>query len=460
MDIVKMDLRKYKGILFLMILTILSVVKITFGYSNNYVIFSLFTVYITMIFFSEKRFFLSYGYIIFYIITNIVGVFLIETSHIYLSELDTTSANHESLLLLVIAHILFIETLRILYNSEKQTFLCQSESIVKLFNFKITKAKLLQYILLVIFVVFLVLFLLVIDKPFFKVKLDRFLYKEKYLPPIIDKISNLSLYFSVFIGMYLLHKKDKKVIPLIILIFLYLFWIGHKFSSFIVIAFIMVLPFIYYVSRERLNKIVTGGIILLLLLMSIVSIQSYVVYNRNFSENLQYIKARLAQQGQLWWATYGIEESHKLHFNELDDEFKTYFRLSIDEEDLYNSGIYKIMRLTTPEDIFYQKIYEKKSRYAYSTQATIFYYFNALGLLIFSVLSGILYYFINKNLIKNIANFNIIPALLYTRLFVILNRALLQSDFNKLFSIEVIFIIIIIIVFAQIKRRDFHIIKI
>jgi hypothetical protein len=410
--------------------------------------------YLLYLFFWDKRFFLGYGYIIFYILTNIVGVFLIETNDLFLSELNIRSENHNSLLLLSVAHMLFIEAIRFLYLKNNQSFIYKSTKTIQFFNFEVTKKKVLAISLIIISLTFTIMFLMVIDKPYFRVKLDRFLYKEKYLTDLSDKISNLSLYFSVFIGMYFLHAKNKNAIPLVFLIFIYLFWIGHKFSSFIVIAFIMALPFIYSVTKEKLNRILTGGFILISILVLIVSMQSFVVYKRDFKENNMYFMARLAQQGQLWWATYGLDESHKTHFKEVKDETKTYFKVNVPEETLYNSGIYKIMKLTTPEEIFEQKIYVKKSRYAYSTQATIFYYFNTVGLLIFSLLSGFLYYFITRKLLYHIANFDILPALLYTRLFVILNRVLMQSDFNKLFSYEVITIICILSFYSYFQKKE------
>lgn len=454
------DLKKFHGLLFLLLLTIFSIFQSVINYSNPYLILFIFIAYLAIVFFYEKRFFISYGYIIFYIITNVAGVFLIETSQFHLSELNTQTSNNQSLLLIVIAHIVFIETIRLLYLSNDQTFEINSDSRVKLFQFEMSKARVLQLILIVIFFVFLVLFFMVIDKPFFKVKLDRFLYEEKYLTGFTNKVSNLSLYFSVFVGMYFLHNKDKKAIIVLLLMVFYLVWIGHKFSSLVVIAFVTVLPFIYSMSKQWMNRIIIGGIALVLLLLSLVTVQSFFVYNRDFSENSMYIKARLAQQGQLWWATYGNEEAKKTHVNDLEDELKTYFRLHVSEDVLYNSGIYKIMKLTTPEDIVHQKIYVKKSRYAYSTQASIFYYFNGLGLLIFSVISAVAYYFINKNLIGHIFNFNIIPALLYTRLFVVINRVLMQSDFDKIFSLEVILIIIVLVIYSQVKKRNLEWIKI
>ena len=118
----------------------------------------------------------------------------------------------------------------------------------------------------------------------------------------------------------------------------------------------------------------------------------------------------------MWWAVYGNEKTKENNIDELGDEFRTYFNSNITEEEKLNSGIYKMMRMTTREDIFNQKVNVKKSRYAYSTQATVYYYFKGIGLMIFSVVSAIWYYFVNQQLLKSMMKIKLIQSVLWARL--------------------------------------------
>lgn len=453
-----MQLSIVKGLPVLLGLMLLALLQFSFELTNNYIIITLYIGYLLLIFYTDKRFLLKYIYIIFYISTNIFGVFVIETNSFYLTELDVYSYQNNSLLLITIAHIVFIETIRILTSTEKKIEPNLAKSEIHIGKHKYSKIEIIKIILIVIAIVFLLLFLRVANNPFFVVGLDRFLYEEQYLPGILSKISNLVLYLNVFIAIYYFYTKSKKVLFIVLIVFCYLFWIGHKFSFFVDLSYLLFLPFIFFGSKKLIKKIFKGAVALIVLLLIVVSLQSYIVYDRDLNENYEYLKQRLAQQGQLWWATYGIEKEQGNNINEINDEVNTYFKVNIDDNDLYNSGIYKIMRLTTPPKIFQTKVYEKNSRYAYSTQSTVYYYFKAGGLLIFSIVSGAIYYFIISQLIKNIINVKIIASILFARLLIIFNRVLLQSDFSKLFSIEVL-VIIGLLLFLYITDKKFTIRK-
>lgn len=442
-----------KAITFPSLLLIMFFLNSESNYLNDYIIIAIYLGYLCFLFIEEKDYLMRYIYFIFYITTNIIGVFLIETGDIYLSELNIFSYKSNSLLLVVFAQILFMECIRLFDIRDKKLSNLNNvdNSFIIVGKNKVNKIKIIEILLILVFLVYLILFIKVIDKPFFLVKLDRFLYKEQYLSNIEDKIVNLFLYLTPLISMYYYKTRNNKVLLLVGLVALYLFWIGHKFSFFINIAYIIFMPLLWYGSKRILDKILKKGLLMIMLLILIVSLQSSVVYNRDFDGNIEYLKMRLAQQGQLWWATYDSVKNEENKINELDDEFKTYFKNNLETNEIFNSGIYKIMQLTTPYDIFIRKVEDKNSRYAYSTQASIYYYFKTPGLLIFSLLSAIALYIISKNLIRHIISMNIIASILYARLWIIFGRVLMQSDFDKLFSIQVLFIICLLAILKLVE---------
>ncbi|WP_339165025.1 DUF6418 domain-containing protein [Siminovitchia sp. FSL W7-1587] len=442
------------GIFFPFLLTLMFFFNDKSSNYKDYIIIIIFLGYLIFLYFKEKRYLMKYSYIIFYITTNILGVFIIEIGSFYLTELDIYSFKVNSLLLLVLVHVIFMETIRLLNRDnpiKDITFI--DSSYILIGKRKINKLRVIELLLVIIFIMYLVLFLNVANKPFFLVQLDRFLYQEQYLSNLEEKIGNSFLYLSPLISIYLYKTKSKKVYLLLGIVSLYFFWIGHKFSFFLNMCYIVFLPYLWYGSYKILNNILRKSMLLIVVLIIIISFQSSIVYKRDFNENAEYLKMRLAQQGQLWWATYSVTKEGDNNIDKLDDELRTFYKFSNSKEEIYNSGIYKIMKLTTPYDIFLRKVDDKNSRYAYSTQASIYYYFKASGLIIFSLFTAFFFYLITKKLTESIVNINIVEAILYARLWLIFGRVLMQSDFNKLFSVEVLFILLILMILKLIKRN-------
>lgn len=445
-----------KSLFFIIYFVFLNLIGILFGYYNNYLImFGIILYYINLYLFN-KRFILRFFYILFYITTNIFGVFIIENFQIYLNELGYYSYPANSLLTIIIAHIFFIETLK--YYSIKNNVskkIHESDNIIYILSNKITikQLTLIKILLIGAFILNVILFLQVIDKPFFKLKVDRFLYEELYLNPLSDLLTNLYLYIAPVISIYYFKTKDKKVFILISSIFIYLFWIGHKFSYYLDLSYMLLLPVIVSIPYKKLKGIFGKLIVTIVCLLMLVFFQSFVIWNRGLGESFEYVSMRLAQQGQMWWAVYGNEKTKENNLDELTDEIRTYFNNNITEEEKLNSGIYKMMKMVTSVDIFNQKVNVKKSRYAYSTQATIYYYFKFIGLLIFSIVSGIWYFIVNEQLIKNMMKLKIIESILWARISIVTARALLQSDFDKLFSIQTI-VILFVITFIRLLEKN------
>ena len=443
------------GGLFLIYFIVLQLVNSLTGiYSNVFIILGVIA-YVLYLYFYYKRFLLRFSFIIFYILSNILGVYVIETTNLYLGEFGYSSYNKNSLLLIVIAHIIFIEVIRLYRNSNK----CYSDYNLKDYTYILTnkvqikKINILKLFLILIFIINLILFLQVLDKPFFYLKIDRFIYKEQYLSKLSDILTNSYLYIAPIIGIYYYKTKDKKVFILLGSMFIYLFWIGNKFSLFLDLVYNIGLIFVVTIDYDKLNKIFSKLLMLVCVLFCIIFFQNFVIWNQDFNENLEYLNRRISQQGQLWWGIYNNDKAKENNLDELTDEIDTYFRRNIPEEEKFNSGIYKMMKITTKRDIFTTKIYVKKSRYAYSTQATIYYYFKNWGLIVFSFISALVYLFINNNLVKSMVSMRIISSILWARLSVMLGRVLIQSDFDKLFSIETILICIILILLEFIGKK-------
>lgn len=404
---------------------------------TTYLAITVFFIYTLYLYIRAKRFVLLFSFIIIYIATNIFGVYTIETSNIYLSELGRFSFKTGALLPIIFVHYLFIQTLYILF----EIFPIKSNKInIKYLFKKSISSDVLQKIIVNFNIILVsVLLLRVINKPTFLLGIDRFNFEKLYLTGIYSKFTSLIMILAPVVYNFYYKNKAKVALFSFLLSILYLIWIGHKFGSLFVIFYFVSLNYIVNLPKHLLKRITKVGILLIIFLLSLVSIQSFTAYNRDFSSNLQYINARIAQQGQMWWAIYNEEKSQSPHINELDDETAVW--LDSNKKQEYSYGIYKMMRKVTPPQIFEMKIFVKHSRYAYSTQASIFYYFGYVGLLVFTVFSAILYYFMIRIVIGALVDSDVISLLLSIRVVNILHYVLQQSDFDQLVSIEFLFLI-------------------
>lgn len=396
--------------------------------------------YLLWLFSNYKKFFLIFIFMILYMTSNIFGVYVIEINkNMYLSELAKFSSNNNSIFLLIIYHVIFSEVLRFLYLKYEFKY-----TKIDLKN-KINSMKLIRIVSIFVFIVVMILYINVVQRPYFLLGLDRFFYEEYYLNSYIVKINNLIFYFLPVITCLILYKRNKYDLWIgystIGIFSLYLIWIGHKFSMLLIIGYFVLLGLNFLINDKAINKYLGRFFLVITSLLILVMVQSNVVYDRNKEENLDYLNARLAQQGQLWWALYGKENQQKTLTKDLSDETRTFYRIEDNENDLINSGMYKIMREVTPENIFLQKVFIKKSRYAYSTPASLYFYFGAIGALIFSALSALVYFVIVKTLMNAVLNRQLFTMIVSGRMLFISHFVLMQSDFNKLFSIEVLFII-------------------
>lgn len=455
-----MNTNKKTKSLILSSLTFISLFLINFGLNNslntslNMLTLSIFIIYLIYLYLVNKRFILVFSFIIFYISSNIYGIYAIETSTFKLNELGIYSYPTGSLLLITFAHFVFVQTLLFMDSLRKKELrLSEVKTFISLGNVSVSNYKLIEAINNFTILLCLILMSRVLTHPSFSVGLDRFLYAQVYLSGVWDKAPMLLIILIPFSVMSYLRTKSKKSIFAIFLILLYLLWIGNKFGSFIIIAYIISLPFIYYFSEKRMKNIFFYGLILGILLFATTTLQSMFVYNRSFSENITYINQRVAQQGQLWWKTYDSEKNTLSKLNEISDETDTYFKMNTNNAESYNHGIYKIMRITTPISVFNHKIYTLHSRYAYSTQASIYYYFKGTGLIIFSIISAMLYYLLIINFTSSMLNYRIIETVIYTRLFSIANNVLLQSDFDKLFAFDTLFLTSALFLVVVVRKK-------
>lgn len=407
--------------------------------ANEPFLFGLFIVILFLdLIINPKRSFVN-SLVLLTILLNILGVFAIEHSETsyYLYEIEQYISYEHSIPLLLMYQWAFLSGINFLVKERKL-----EQVKVKEINYKFFFLSALTALLLLTYA------LIIIYKPAPLLGVDRFAYDKEILGKF-GQITNILFYFSLGLG--ILYQKEKKRVYVYLLLLVELAFLlkGHKFWNLVEILFLFFLPFVNYIVRDKVVRLMFLGVAgLSLIIFSAININVY--YFPSF-EPLDYSRQRLSQEGQLWWSTY---KNYYPDFRkeELKQELNIY--LNYNELNQYDVGMYKVMQLNTTPERFEWKL-EKLSRYTYSTPALVYYYFGKyLGIFMMFIL-GILSGLWLKLVMYSICTGELFTALISARFFYILRKGVKDGDIYKFFSMEFVFLvacmIIAYVIFCQMK---------
>lgn len=393
---------------------------------------------------------IKYSFIYFSIVGNVLGVFICEYSNVALYELSDISYYAGSLPLIIIIHTVFLYTL----------FLFDNDNIGLVSN-HVNKQKI-KYALIVLTAFAAIDFLLAASNPYYASDADRFEYVSMgFTQQIAAKLLNTLMYCIPIAAMGISVGYKKIAIVFIALFCSAAYMTGNKFGIYIFVLYVIMLGF--YNAIKNLDKIkllkITGVLLLVLsMLVGVVFYQNSVLYGYSFDRNMEFFEQRIAQQGQLWWKTYSLIDSGVTSSSrDIEGELESWFS---DENNPAEGsyGIYKIMKMdTADQNLFYKKI-QANSSYAYSTQASIYYYSGIAGSLLFAAISALIYMLIIKRLIKVIQEGRLLESIILTRFLVLIHGVLRQSEFYSLFSWRtfVYILIYVLVVYFTSDRRSYR----
>lgn len=441
-----------KGDLIISLLTLITIMLLSVFYNNKAVdeiTFGIFIIYLVQLAVKRTDFFAKYFYIIFFIVFNASGVFIIEHFSLFLVEIRTKSGFAGSLNTLLLFHSLFIFSLLLFDKYFEKKARKFSDTHINVY-YKGLNIKKIFYVFLMLFLFFVTIVMLIkgFSHPFYVDKIDRFVYFKKYITGYWMDIYRSLTYLAPILGSFWLYNKSSKnKICIAFLIFGYiicLFLIGVKFGSFLKFFYMLLLPFSYvlkkYTKAKRI-KVLVSLVLCTCMLVSFVFIQRSLIYNKSFSKTFNYLGARVAQQGQLWWAIYKQEKDNGMHLNEIGDETRIFFNSNNTAKEEHNFGIYKIMRKVTPIEVFNKKI-ASGSRYSGATPAYLYYYFKSIGFYGFAIIGAIIYSFFINMYMFSLREFHWIEAIIYMRLFIRVSMAYTQADFYLIFSYTTLFAVL------------------
>lgn len=282
------------------------------------------------------------------------------------------------------------------------------------------------------------------------------MYRDLYLPGIWSRVL-VWFYMLTPIFLYLAFWKRAKIGFFILMIYSFvLFLTGEKFGGFWnIIVFACIIYTAINSRREKkeqfaiLKKATIAFFCIFIVLIFHRGLNSG---NFDFDNNSNYLTQRIAQQGQLWWRTYSLDQFNGTRIDELQDETATYFQTNDIAEKQYNHAIYKIMRFTTPSDLFEAKI-TSGSRYSTSTFASMFYYFKTPGVIVYGILGASFLWGIMRIFIYAIRGEYLIELCISSKLLLNAYNALSQSEFNLIFTYKNLVYFSLIIALYIIRKK-------
>ena len=463
----KHKLLLYYIIIFIIFLFFLFISK----WYNVDVLIALFLIIIlTYLFCKRSYLFIKYFFSFFYCIFFLTGLFLCNHFNVDLIELGTTSNYNGSFIigtfyfLLVFGSLFFFDY----YFSKKNKYFL-SEKYTRFSK---------RYGIIIYFLVFIfgfILFLSVINNPSFILNVDRFQYNKLFLSSVQLKLQNIFIYFVPLLIIPMISQKIHKniikycfsIFVSLLPFFLYGFWTGNKFGLFFNILILLLSPISFYIGKRKLkiNKLenicfnsdeinssnniyikifcIAVGVILVIL------IPYYVLRSMNLKDSLF---TRISQQGQLWWATYDLGKTDD-HY-EIKDELLPMLDALKRKKVRKTYGVYKIMKLTTPIELYNKKI-ESGSRYSAQGIEIAYYYFGYPGVVIHAILRGLIEALLVNLLIKYVMSMRIFETMFISKLIISCHAIFTQGDLYIMCTYGTILCVLGLIIMELIYNKYF-----
>lgn len=409
--------------------------------------------------FSRRFFFFKYIWIIFTASWIVIADALLVSGDTWLYELQCTTYSNGSLLPIAAAFsmmlyfALFLETRRIARYGGEQDYSGIEADYTK------TQMTIIKWMGFIALLVAIACFAFVAPHPSWLYARDRFDYAANYLPSFLSS-NQQYLILLIPLAFPCWKTGNKGIFYAVVAVYaLYLIWTGEKFTSLFLLFYVLLLaiavPSLGSVSPQRAarmsNRAIIVSFLIVLACLGLVLIQ----YSLQFGpgEAVSMLQQRVASQGEVWWGIYGYSSAVGPRPFEIGDELSTFYTIGDSSAVLYNSGMWKLMRIImTPS--YYAMYVENATRLSSSTPASLYYYFGYFGLIVgLLVLVGLYYLIINRT-IDSFGKSRIVESILYVYLIRVMHGVLIMSDFNTLFSWRTLAIVCLLLLVEVVRSGD------
>ena len=381
--------------------------------------------------------------LLFTTISLITGVVFCEFSSLSLYEINEKARFAGSLPLLILTHFIFFQVLLFLDRPAQR----YNINIVQIKKYP----KQCHYVAIASSFVLFCMFIRIIKYPAFLLGYDRFEYANNVVASsgIWRKFESIS--YALILFPLLDYYNGHKISGIwgISCYVLFYLWNGNKFGPFYTVAvvfFLVEYDKFAIIQKKKIKKYILLGGIIVVGLIAVATILQTSIMKGSW---IDYLGKRVSQQGQLWWKTY--DSTYSFHLDEISDEIYGALHGSSTVADNVdaNYGIYKIMYYCgNPHYISYKL--GAGSRFTEAGYASAYYYFGAVGCIVFAILYAIILSTTVKAIIRALQKGKVIRIAILARLYTIERISYSMFTFMDYLD-ELSFISYIYLAFSQFK---------
>lgn len=420
---------------------------VNFLFNVDLLIMLIYSTFLLWIVFRKKFIFLKYFYFWFVTSWQIISVYAVENITMYMPNLKLTSYHTGALFPLVLTNIIAFSFLIVLDEGRKEKY-----------NYTIfTRSKKIIYLVLCFFIVMTVFLFLcdIFDKNYYvSGAADRFYYGQS-IKAISFKLYGYLMFLFPFLTINAEKNGKHKILWIFISLYtLYILLIGQKFGPFLQILYFLLLTYFLpfkseFIKKNYLRTLVVIGTFGLIML--IFSGWQMSLEKGSISAGLIQLQNRILNgQGDIWWGIYSRYNKGGLHLSELSDELGAFHSGALLQQD-WNFGIYKMMNLVAPSSVvlFYA---QRGARFTASTDATLYYYFGLIGLILIRLFLMYIMYFLTNGLVDKCRQGYGLAGMAYVWLMAHFLRIFYMSSY-ELFVCKSAFLCYSLLIYNQIVGR-------
>lgn len=423
-------------------------------------------VYFTFLYFiyrTNSKMLLKYMFMFVMFTYHIMSVFIVENSSVYFYNLQTQSYRSGAFIPLLLSYMLYFSVMFLMEENKNSKILIEkygnkwkTSTGFSINGFKLSSKMGVKIISFVLFAAIAFMVFRLRDSFFYNMGgINRFIYRSSTFTALDEKFYT---YIAWLLPIPLLGndaKTRRRALGFFIVYCIYMIWVGDKFGSLFMAFYIFVLATWVKGSldKKKVKKIIFASAVVLGVLMAFISFQ--VLYEREtWSEVLTYFNNRLSGgQSDLWWKIYSSDSSNGWRVGEFFSD-EVYAIFSIPDNIMeYEFGIYKMMKVTAPSWVVTNYL-SNGTRFAASTQASLFYYFKYTGLYLGSIISGIFCFILVNKAINAYKRMDIIRSVCYTMLISKWYQIMAMSDITMLGNMTTIIAVLILIFMHYYKGKE------
>lgn len=394
-------------------------------FNINIIVLATYALYLWVLFVRDKKFVLEFFWVVTMATLNIVGAFCCDEG-LFLVELEYSSWYANAVAPLVFLYVLFFMTIEF-YRLSREKFASPGDS-------ENAGSRISQLILLVGVVMAVYLFLQVVRNPYFVAGTLRLDYASQYMSSFSV---SLRTYLPMFIPIAVMEfKGGRRFLPIVFFAAVAAFYFleGDKFGVYFFAAYIVALTLLPSISEKTIDRVILCLFVFFWLLIGIVYVQRMLLFDNSFSEFVEAISQRLAQQGEVWWSVYRQMSGGILFPGDPSSEIGAI--LNPESQSLYDFGQWKMMNVACGYSEYSAYRIAAGNPFTATTTASLFYYFGFPGTVVFYAVFGYLYAAVIRNASLSFSGQRILESIIYVKLISILGNILFASDITYLLSIQ------------------------